>query len=102
MGEKGFHARVDMTLRRAIELGMAVDLIESDALTVKQEAHMQHILKARKATTGIVLKIDGFTFMAYDDPRYTPKVSYLLWTENGWSTPTQDAWSSIQRANLKG
>ena len=101
MGEKAFYIGVDLTIKRATELGMMVDMIENNALTVEQEAHMQHILSVRHATVGVVLKIDGFTYMAYDDPRYTPKISYLQWTDKGWATPTEDAWNAIKKANMK-
>ncbi len=101
MGEKEFYKRIDLTIKRAIELGMSVESIEQNALSVEQEAHMKHILAVRRATVCAIVKVDGFTFMAYNDPRFTPKVAYLQWTAKGWATPGDVAWSSIKKANLK-
>ncbi len=101
MGEKEFYKRIDLTIKRAIELGMSVETVEQNALTIEQEAHMKHILDVRHSKMGVVLKIDGFTFMAYNDPRFTPKVAYLQWTAKGWATPGDVAWNSIKKANLR-
>lgn len=95
MGGDDFYARVERMIRRAIELNIRVEVIEPDKISVGQTAHMQRIIKHRCATAGVVFKIDGFTILAYNDPRYTPRTSFLQWTERGWDTPNPSVFEEM-------
>ena len=90
-----FFRHLTAVLNRAQSNGLQIEWVLPRDCSNEQMRGMWHIIRGRKSRAWAVFKADGFTFLAYDDPRFEARIAYLLWQNERWASPGDTAFEVL-------